>query len=46
MKKKLGIIATVLALFGCGEKDSDLKAVEFVDAEKYIGKWYDVASFP
>jgi apolipoprotein D and lipocalin family protein len=46
MKKKLGIIATILALFGCGEKDSDLKAVEFVDAEKYMGTWYDVASFP
>jgi apolipoprotein D and lipocalin family protein len=46
MKKHLGIFATLLALLGCGEKETDLKTVDYVDAEKYMGTWYDVASFP
>jgi len=46
MKNKFTLIVMLLTLFGCGNEDSDLKTVENVEVERYMGKWYDVASFP
>ncbi len=39
-------MASLFTLLGCGAADSDLKAVASVDAQRYMGKWYDIASFP
>lgn len=48
--KKIGIImsmiATVLSLFGCGSPNLPLEVVKKVDLDRYLGKWYEIASFP
>lgn len=46
MKYKILIMASLLTLVGCGSVDTDLQTVARVDAQRYMGKWYDVASFP
>jgi len=47
MKKiKILAMASLFTLLGCGSADSDLQAVANVDAQRYMGKWYDIASFP
>ena len=46
MKIKFLLMASLLTLFGCGNADSDLQAVDKVDAQRYMGKWYDIANFP
>ena len=33
-------------LFGCSTNYPDLATVKSVDLGKYIGKWYEIASFP
>lgn len=39
------MIFTLLALLGC-RSYPDLKVVDYVDLQKYSGKWYEIASFP
>lgn len=46
MKKQVSAIVMIATLFGCGSKNTNLKTVDYVDAERYMGKWYDIASFP
>lgn len=36
----------VLALFGCSPNYQPLDVVQYVDLDKYLGKWYEIASFP
>ncbi|MEZ5017791.1 MAG: lipocalin family protein [Flavipsychrobacter sp.] len=38
----LGLVAVLLS--SCTMKD--LKTVKYVDVEQYLGKWYEIASFP
>ncbi len=46
--KKLLITAflPLLTLFGCGSNYAPLDVVEYVDLDKYLGKWYEISSFP
>jgi len=45
LKENLIMIFTLMALFGC-RSYPDLKVVDYVDLQKYSGKWYEIASFP
>ncbi len=36
----------IILLQSCSMAQSDLKAVESVDIQRYAGKWYEIASFP
>ena len=45
MKNIYRFIIPLLALFGCGSYPP-LDVVPRVDLDRYIGKWYDIASFP
>ena len=40
------IIMMIMALFGCKTADAPLETVDYVDLERYTGKWYSIASFP
>jgi len=37
---------SLLVLFGCSFNHAPLDVVKYVDIEKYLGKWYEIASFP
>lgn len=43
MKK---ILLLLLGLIGCSSNYPPLEVVPYVDLNKYIGKWYEIASFP
>lgn len=38
------LVISLLVLNACNMKD--LETVKYVDVEKYLGKWYEIASFP
>jgi len=49
--KLIQIILTVIIISGCGDKSKtlstiDTAAVENVDIERYMGRWYEIARFP
>ncbi|MGA2298104.1 MAG: lipocalin family protein [FCB group bacterium] len=47
MKKIISIISSLCAiLFGCSSDYQYLPVVKEVDLNKYLGKWYEIASFP
>ena len=47
MRKKLyKLILPLLTIFGCAGNYSQLDVVSHVDLEKYLGKWYEISSFP
>jgi apolipoprotein D and lipocalin family protein len=52
MKLRTLFLAAVSALTGCGATTTarlglpELKTVEHVDLGRYLGTWYDIASFP
>jgi apolipoprotein D and lipocalin family protein len=43
MKK---LLSALFLLFGCAGNYPELPVVEHVDLSRYIGKWYEIASFP
>lgn len=49
---RFGIVVASLCLLlaplsGClNAIDSDLQTVEYVDVNRYVGKWYEIASYP
>ncbi len=44
MKKLLAILAALAALLGgCVEQPEGIKPVEDFDAQRYLGKWYEIA---
>lgn len=43
MKK---LVLSLLLIVGCGSSYPPLEVVEKVDLNKYLGKWYEIASFP
>ncbi len=41
------VIAVLLTLLvGCGAKQPDLKGVDYVDLERFMGDWYVIANIP
>jgi len=53
MKHKREILASTVILglagaaaFALLNKDEPLQTVQYVELEKYLGKWYEIASFP
>jgi apolipoprotein D and lipocalin family protein len=44
--KIIRFIIPVLALLGCNSNYPSLDVVKSVDLERYLGKWYEIASFP
>jgi apolipoprotein D and lipocalin family protein len=47
MKSKICIFFfPFLALFGCSGSYQPLDVVPHVDLDRYLGKWYEIASFP
>ncbi|HUT78961.1 MAG TPA: lipocalin family protein [Polyangia bacterium] len=52
MKPSALLLAAIFALAGCGTTTTsrlglpEPKTVEHVDLERYLGTWYDIASFP
>jgi apolipoprotein D and lipocalin family protein len=47
MKKSIcKFLLPLLSLFGCGTDYPALDVVPHVDLDKYLGKWYEIASFP
>jgi apolipoprotein D and lipocalin family protein len=45
MKKQLFIISMLISTMGMAQKQT-LETVAYVDINKYMGKWYEIASFP
>ena len=45
MKTVFSVLLIFTTMFGHAQ-NSELKTVPFVDLHKYLGKWYDIASFP
>jgi len=52
MKKAIWVIAVLVIFMGCKKSTTErlslppLQTVPHVDLEKYLGTWYDIASFP
>lgn len=44
--KVLGGIILCMSIFQCSPQKNHLKTVDDVDLSRYIGKWYEIASFP
>ncbi len=44
MKKIFLVLLT--ALLGCSSQDLPLETVKNVDLKRYVGKWYEIASYP
>ncbi|HLV42353.1 MAG TPA: lipocalin family protein [Brumimicrobium sp.] len=43
--KKVGVVVLALGLFGCTSIPKNAEAVKGFDADKYLGKWYEIARF-
>jgi apolipoprotein D and lipocalin family protein len=49
MKQVIMIVAMGFVMFGCAATAKDkptLTVVDLVDLERYLGKWYEIASYP
>jgi lipocalin len=49
MKRVIMIVAMGFVMFGCAATARDkppLTVVDSVDLERYLGKWYEIASYP
>jgi apolipoprotein D and lipocalin family protein len=42
----LGFAVSVCVLSGCAGEFADLDVVDEVDINRYLGKWYEIASYP
>lgn len=45
MKNILAFVFVFLFITGCSTKDPNIKSVDNLDLNKYIGKWYEVARY-
>jgi len=46
IRMKYILIALTVSLLGCSAKDLTLETVKNVDLKRYVGKWYEIASYP
>ncbi len=46
MVHRVAVLALASALLGCQSSPSGLTVVERVDLDRYLGRWYEIASFP
>lgn len=46
MKPVVTSLALIAVLFGCAGNKTPLETVASVDLERYLGKWYEIASYP
>jgi apolipoprotein D and lipocalin family protein len=46
MKHMIGWFIFGLVVFGCSAKHPPLTVVDHVDLQRYLGKWYEIASYP
>jgi apolipoprotein D and lipocalin family protein len=44
--RSLLLAAAVLALAGCASQGPDMKTVDYVDLDKFMGRWYVIANIP
>jgi len=44
--KKLFVFLTVILTISCNSEMKNLKTVENVNLDRYLGKWYEIARFP
>jgi apolipoprotein D and lipocalin family protein len=42
----MSLILIASALFGCAAKEPEMKTVEYVDLERFMGPWYVIANIP
>jgi apolipoprotein D and lipocalin family protein len=40
------LIVTLLLLAGCGGRHAPLATVDYVDLDRYLGTWYEIARYP
>ena len=43
---KLYVVASLLLLGGCAAKGPEMKTVDYVDLERFMGDWYVIANIP
>lgn len=43
LHKKMALIVLCLGLFSCTEEQEDIKIVNNIDANQYLGTWYEIA---
>jgi apolipoprotein D and lipocalin family protein len=46
MKKLMALLGMTLIIFGCAGNKQPLETVSYVALERYLGKWYEIASYP
>jgi len=46
MKKVIQFLAIMISIPSFAQKNAELQTVAHVDLNRYLGKWYDIASFP
>jgi len=40
------ILASAVQISGCGAMNAPLAVVDYVDLERYLGRWYEIARYP
>lgn len=46
MKKVLSLVLFLLSFAACASNSAPLPTADFVDVEKYVGKWYAISAMP
>ena len=46
MPHRIAVLTIVVALMGCQSAPAALTVVERVDLDRYLGRWYEIASIP
>jgi len=46
LAKSLPLAAVLLMLSGCAAQHPPLPTVEYVDLDRYLGTWYEIARYP
>lgn len=45
MKNLIMIVLSILFFVGCAPKDPNIKSVTYVNLDKYLGTWYEIARY-
>jgi apolipoprotein D and lipocalin family protein len=46
MKNLMALLGMTLMIYSCAGNKQPLETVPYVDLERYLGKWYEIASYP